>query len=505
MGKPIEFNGSIWALASITLLLGCETLGAARLSSELSETSQQLESFRPVAPDTENPDVVQVHVTDDEPQPLPSGAVAEQKFAGAKELTLQELLEWSRAANPDLRAATERWQLAEAVLARARAEFYPRLSVGQDFAVTNNPVQVFSFLLNQAQLNLAVDFNNPPTLGNLHTQLALQQAVYTGGRRSAQVRSAEAERQATYFALDAVRNELAYRVAEAYYRLLQARDLVEVRQKAVKQVQRHLEIVRVREKAGTAVKSDVLSVEVRLAEAEEALVTAQHQFELAWAILENVVGSPLPRRPLPKTVAPAPWADRVQQVEQAVAEALWQRPEVSALANQRLAAIHAIRAAEAGKYPTVDLWASYDVFTAGDFGQSNDSFFVGILARLPVVDGGRTSSEVRQAEARLREILAREQRLALDIELAVRRALVQLSDAQQRLRVAHHAEELAEQTLREMEVRYQGQTATLTQLLDAELALSNARVRRAAAQADVEIARAALEQAVGRLATLLRP
>jgi len=179
------------------------------------------------------------------------------------------------------------------------------------------------------------------------------------------------------------------------------------------------------------------------------------------------------------------------------------RPEVSELANRRLAAQQDIRAAEAGKYPTVDLVGDYDVFTAGDFGKSKDTFFVGVVARLTLFDAGRTSSEVRQAEARLRELLAREQRLALDIELAVRRAYLQLSDARQRLQVAKRAVTQAEESLREIEVRYRGQTATITQLIDAQVALSNARVRRTTAQAEVEVARAALEQATGRLTDLL--
>jgi VCBS repeat-containing protein len=87
------------------------------------------------------------------------------------------------------------------------------------------------------------------------------------------------------------------------------------------------------------------------------------------------------------------------------------------------------------------------VFTAGDFGKSKDTFFVGVVARLTLFDGGRTNSEVRQAEARLRELLAREQRLALDIELAVRRAYLQLTDARERLQVAARAVTQAEVTI----------------------------------------------------------
>ena len=73
--------------------------------------------------------------------------------------------------------------------------------------------------------------------------------------------------------------------------MFQARELAADRQQSVRQVEQHLEIVRRRERADTAVKSDVLTVQVRLAEATEALITARHQHDLAWAVLENVCGT----------------------------------------------------------------------------------------------------------------------------------------------------------------------------------------------------------------------
>jgi outer membrane protein TolC len=87
-------------------------------------------------------------------------------------------------------------------------------------------------------------------------------------------------------------------VAEAYSRLLQARDLVEVGEAAVKQVQQQVEIVEVREKAGTAVKSDVPTVEVRLAEVQEAWIAARNRVEPARAVLENATGPAFVSRPV---------------------------------------------------------------------------------------------------------------------------------------------------------------------------------------------------------------
>jgi outer membrane protein TolC len=419
-------------------------------------------------------------------------------------LTLTDAIRLAFDANPDLTSSAEQFAEADAALARARAEFYPRLGISEQYGVTNNPVTAFMFQLNQGNLSLMQDFNNPQTTDNFQTQMRLQQSVYAGERRLHATHAAEAQAAAATMSLAALQNQMVFRVAEAYYRLLQSRDLVAVRREAVDQVRQHLEIVRVRFRNGTAVKSDVLTVEVRLAEEQESLITAQNQFELAWAVLENVTGAPLVMRALPHAIPVAPWSEHVDEVEAAVAAATSQRAEVGALASQRQAAVENVLVAEAGKRLGVDVVGDYDAFT-GDFIRGNDSFFVGVVFQLNLFDGGRTRSDVARATARVRELEARERRLMLDIELDVRRAYLQLKDSDARLKVATQAIGQASESLREIEVRYRGQTATITQLIDAQVALSNARVRRATAQAEVEIARAALERAAGRLDALISP
>ncbi len=233
-------------------------------------------------------------------------AVKETANAPERELDLLQVIGLAFASNPDIQSAQERVRIADALLASARAELYPRLSASENFATTNIPSNAFMFLLNQGRFSFDRNLNHPGFVDDFQTQAALQQTLYAGGRRLAQIDAARAQRQADACALDVVRNEMVFHVAEAYYRLLQARALVQVRRTAVEQVDRHLKIVQTRLKAETAVRSDVLSVEVRLAEARESLITAENQRELAWAVLENVVGTRLPRAALPVAMPPAP-------------------------------------------------------------------------------------------------------------------------------------------------------------------------------------------------------
>ena len=413
-------------------------------------------------------------------------------------LTLYDVIGLALRTSPDVRSAMGQLQIADATLDRARAEFYPKLGVSEAYGISNNPVQAFMFRLNQAQFQLNQDFNRPKAIDDFHTQVRVEHRLYAGGRRLAEEDAAIEGVSAASYGLAAVQNQLVYHVAESYYRLLQARELVGVRVEAVEQVRRHLHIVRTRYQAQTAVKSDLLSVEVRLAEVREALISSRNQVELAWAVLASVIGTPVDRQPLPSQVPAAPWSDHVDEIQQSVAEALGRRPEMGQLASRRAAAASRVAAARAGKRLSVDFVTDYDVFT-GDFSRGNDSFFTGLVAELNLFDGGRSASEVRQAMGRVRQLEAERRRLALDIELDVRRAYLQLDDAQQRLQVASKAIEQARESLREIEVRYRRQVVTVVELIDAQVALSNARVRDANARAEVEVARAALERSIGRL------
>ena len=351
------------------------------------------------------------------------------------------------------------------------------MGVSEAYGLTNNPVNAFMFLLNQGQFSLNRNLNHPGGVDDFHTQFLLQHGVYTGGRRAAERDAAAANRMAASCALATAQNALVFRVAEAYYRTYQAQELVKVRESAVAQFESHVKLVETRLRSGTAVRSDLLTVEVRLAEAQQGLISARNQQSLAWMIVQNVCGVPVAEQRLPHQIPAGPWSSHVDRIEAAVATALSGRPELGEMSHRVQAAYSNILIAEAGKRPSVQLVGDYDAFT-GDFRRGNDSWFLGLVAQINLYDGARTANDIRKAKEQLAELRADQQRLVLDIELDVKRAYLQLDDARQRLAVAQRAIGQAAESLREIEVRYRGQATTITQLIDAQTALSGAGALR---------------------------
>jgi outer membrane protein TolC len=435
------------------------------------------------------------------PRALTSPNAAEATTNSVPGTTLAGAIASAFNANPDLVSATERIRIADATLARARAEFYPKLSLTEAYLGTNIAGLAFFLEVNQRRVNLSQNFNHPGYVGNISTLLTFQQNLYSGGRRTAEALSAEEQRRASQYALAASRNEMVFRVAEAYFRIIQARELVESRSAAVVQIERHVALVRSRYDNGTAVRSDVLSVEVKLAEAKEGLITATNQLELTWAILENVTGCNLPHV-LSSEAELVPWSDRIDAVEAVIGEALSRRPELGASMSEVRGATHKVEAARSGKRANVDFIANFSTFDMNRNSGGNGGF-VGLIASINLFDGHRTKSDVARAAARVRELQAQHRRLLMDVELEVRQAYLALKDADGRLSVSAQAIAQADQSQREIEDRYNDQKATITQLIDAQVAATGARVRRANAAADVQIARAGLQRVVGRLDEML--
>lgn len=201
--------------------------------------------------------------------------------ADAEVLTLERAIRFVLEQSPDVRAAEHRLEAARSLVTQAETGFYPKINLGEQYTKTNNPVGAFMSVLNQRQFNFGLNFNDPDPIDNFHTRLSLTQSLFNGGRTVIGRRIARTNVEREKEELRRVHNDLRFEVTKAYFTILQTQELVKVQQEAVAQVEAQLKLARARFEAGTAVLSDVLSVEVRLAEVQEELIRIENQLALA--------------------------------------------------------------------------------------------------------------------------------------------------------------------------------------------------------------------------------
>jgi outer membrane protein TolC len=247
-------------------------------------------------------------------------------------------------------------------------------------------------------------------------------------------------------------------------------------------------------------RSDVLSLEVRLAEAEETAIRAENTRKLAMARLATLLGEGAGTE---LEVVDAEWEDTTlpEGYGDALAEALAARPELArARASVERAAL-GLSAAKRAFLPSVDAearayWDDADLEYRGD----RTNWFLGVSLNWTLFEGGRRRAALERAGAFYRELLGADRKQVLAIESEVRSATLRLAEARARVRVTQASEAQAEEGLELVRKQYEGGAAGITRYLEAELALTRSRVRRASATIDLGKARAELARAIGRFA-----
>jgi outer membrane protein TolC len=407
-------------------------------------------------------------------------------------LTLPEAMRLALEKNPDLASAQQRVNAARAALRQADAAFWPQIRVSEGYAASDNPVQAFMMTLNQRAFNLNANFNHPDNTENLNTKLLATYPLYDGGSDLAARQAARLGAEARADSSDAVRNELVFEVTRSFYTIGKARRFVSAAEAAVASMESNLNLASNRFVQGSVLKSDLLDADVRLAEARENRVLARNALAISESIFRNVLG-----------VGETGNVTAVEVEFRAPPDAMTgpldvsRRPELLAVQKTVAAAERQVRTAVGGHLPRVNAFASYDLDSA-DTRRFEDSWIAGVNVELDVFDGFLTRGKVAEARANLDAAREELRRTELALQLEAKEAQLNLQEAAARLETSGRAVSQAEESVQITKERYGNGLALLTQLLDAETALTSARQRRAAAEADCEIARAALDKALGR-------
>jgi len=405
----------------------------------------------------------------------------------AEPWTLGRALDYALAHNPDARIARQRIAAAQAGLEQANSTFWPRFQVLSGYTRTDNPMMAFGSILNQRSYSSSLNFNDVPSVDDLNAQGIVTVPLYAGGRNVAGQRAAKANTEAAKQESAAVCNELGFEVSRAFHTVLKTRRFIQAALAAVNSYETNVAVAGKRLEGGTLLKSDVLDMEVRLAQAREDLVRARNANTLAERALRNLLGIEggdfIVANAAPPVSAP-PSGDCSQ------------RPELAAAREHESAAQAQVRVTKSGYQPRVNAFGSLDY----DYGWVNrgdgKNYTAGVMAQWDLWDGFLTRSKAREAEAHLESAREEQRKLRLALDLEVEQARFALKDADERLAVSGKAVEQAEESASLTRNRFEQGLALATQLIDCETALLAARVRRAEAESDRRIAIAALRKAL---------
>jgi outer membrane protein TolC len=325
-------------------------------------------------------------------------------------------------------------------------------------------------------------------------ELQLQWTLYDFGRTAGRFRQAEARARIAELQSTRAEETIAYDVATAYLLALRAEAVRRIQEEAIRQSEATLRDTRSRRAAGVAEKDDVLRGEVQLAASKEDLDIAREAELAALARLNNAMGrnASLPVTVIDWNAQPPLDQSLVQCLEIAAAR----RPEIG-VAREAVAAAQSGREATAAEYlPRV-----YTLASIGAIGGANIVTGVqegaGLRIDLPLYTGGRRRGELRTADAEIRQAVADARSILDGVTLQVTLAYLAATTARQRIERDRPAIVEASENLRLVGNRYRNGTATPTDIVDAETALTRARQRLASATYEYLSALVSLDYALG--------
>ncbi|TAN51728.1 MAG: TolC family protein [Methylococcaceae bacterium] len=425
-------------------------------------------------------------------------AMADEQTSPPQALSLEQAIDLAFEHNPDMAAAAERIGQAEAKVAEAAAAFYPKLVGRVGYSYSDDPALAFSAIVSQRRYNPAMDINHPGFVENFRPEIAGAWSLFRGGSDYYRKKAAELGVAAAELERVALRNRLAALVAAAYYAVLAAPQQLEVARHSIKAVDSALQHAQAAYQAGSLLKSDLLSLEVRRAQAGETELHAINAVDLSRSGLQTLLGLETVDSlnlheggDTGQPVAPA-------ALEQLVTQALAQRAEMQAAAHQVEMRQKELAAEQGGHLPRVNAYTAYGLNSRSpDMNFKQDNLTLGVNAEMDLFAGGAIAARVSGAQRKVAEAQALQQRTRLEIEDEVRQAHANLREAMARRGMAETAATAAEEALRLVQQQYRGGSATVTRYLEAEADRAQARMRQVTARYEVWVQQANLRKALG--------
>ena len=396
--------------------------------------------------------------------------------------------------NADLAAAIADYAARKEIVPQARAGLLPNLSAGA--GVNNTRTQ-----MDQPSMTA--------TRSGTAYQATLSQPIFRADRWF-QLQAAKAVNEQAALELSATEQNLILQSAQDYFEVLRAQDTLASTKAEEAAFKRQLDQANERFDVGLSDKTDVLQSQAsydtsranriaakrRVDDAFEALVTLTNR---DYNAIEGIVHT------LP-VLAPTPndakaWVDTASQ----------QNLNLLASNYAVSAAEETLRQRKAGHAPTLDAVAAYKRgdndalgfsnpnFTGQNYGGNVEQRSVGVELNIPIYSGGLTSSQVREAYARLSQIEQRREALRRQVVENTRNLHRAVNTDVEQVQARKQSIISNQSALEATEVGYQVGTRNIVDVLDAQRQLYNSVRLYNNTRYDYLIDNLRLKQAAGTL------
>jgi len=427
-------------------------------------------------------------------------------FAQQKELTLKDAIRYALENKADAEKARLEVTKANYKIQEVRANALPNISASG--GMVYNPKLQATYIDGSTfgipggdPLKMEMGQKWSANAEAKLTQMLFSQAVFMG------LKAARTTREFYLLNQQLTENEIIEKVAKTYYQVYQTRQMLQNVEANLALTEKTAGVVKGLNEAGLAKKIDLDRTTVALNNLKSARQQALNGLQLSENALKYMIGMPMNEQIiLPKEGFEANY-------DLAFAKGgTNNRIELQVLEKQKQLLDINVKVKRAALYPSLMLQATYGYLSMGPkmpivygkkdkvYGADYSSITLGVS--VPIFSGFGTTAKIRQAqiESQALEATLKDTHLAMD--LAYENAHSQLNNNLLTIDSQKENVKLAEEVLLNTQNNYQQGLASLTDLLDAERSLSDAKNNYTNALLDYKLAEIELLKSQGKLDTI---
>ncbi len=421
--------------------------------------------------------------------------ISAQENAGT--LNLQETINAALKANLGLKQAEAEVKAAQDTKNSATTEFLPTLSTRYSYLRRNQPTTQSLYVPPGELVDVLV---NPEDEYNFVTTFS--QPIFTGFALLNQYKIADLGLNVAEIQKKLTQQNIILDAKNAYYSILKTQKLLDVAQITVKQITAQKDVAENMYQVGMSPLNDLLQSQVQLANAKQALITAQNNLAIAKSQFNTLLIRPVN--------APVSIVDILDykpfdyDIDYCLAQAAENRLELVVADLEVQISEKDYKLSQRNYYPTVNLEGNYyrrgtDWDVNGGEGIGDAKFWdVRATATWNFWEWGRTTYGVREKLQRLSQAKYRQDQVQVDINQEVKQAYLKTRESEQNIATIETAIEQSKENLRITEERYKEQVSTITDVLVAQTLFTQTMTNYYNALYDYKIAKAVLYRAIGQ-------
>lgn len=390
--------------------------------------------------------------------------------------TLSQAVLTALQRNADIQKARQEIERTKGLHIQVRAELLPRIDISTQ--VQNTDPHLGSISTGSGGGLSAV-----PTQYSLSLQAT--QVLFAGGRIISSIRSAQFQRDSSYYAFRNAIDTVIATVKQQFYQILLNRALVKVQEDSVTLLKSQLQDQQNRFEAGTVPRFNVLQAQVALSNQYPILITAQNNYRIAQLQLAKTIGLDFdPARgngPPLEAIGELEYRPRNIPLAQAIELAKERRPFLKQQKANVLSNAAQVNVARAGYFPQFSVTAGEDFRSSPiseNIDQVRSGYVFGGTGSWAIWDWGATYGQVKQARAVLEQ-----SKITLDdanrqVELEVQQQDSNVKQSAELVKATEQSVGQAEEALRLASARLSAGAGTQLEVLNSRVEVTQAQSNR---------------------------